>query len=159
FTLIRGAITAMRRAYPQFLASGGEDLPREILTVIFPLAYWDLIQKYSAAQNLDPFLVAALVAQESTFVADIKSPARAVGRMQLMAPTAREYARKLGLAFTPSVMTTPEASIRIGTAYLSDLIRQFGDMHLALASYNAGGRAVRTWQNRNADLPREEFID
>ena len=37
----------MRRAYPQFMASGGERLPREVLTHIFPLAYWDLIRKYN----------------------------------------------------------------------------------------------------------------
>ena len=50
-TLLRGAINTMRRAYPQFMAAGGEELPREMLTVIFPLAYWDLIRKYSAAQR------------------------------------------------------------------------------------------------------------
>ena len=45
FKLLRGSITMMRRAYPQFMAAGGEELPREVLTVIFPLAYWDLIQQ------------------------------------------------------------------------------------------------------------------
>ena len=37
FALARGSITLMKRAYPQFMASGGEELPREILTTIFPL--------------------------------------------------------------------------------------------------------------------------
>ena len=49
------------------------------------------------ANNVDPYLVAALVAQESTFVPDIRSPAKAVGLTQLMTPTARQYARTLGL--------------------------------------------------------------
>ena len=40
FQLLRGAITTMRRSYPQFMAAGGEDLPREVLTVIYPIAYW-----------------------------------------------------------------------------------------------------------------------
>ena len=74
FNLLRGSITLMRRAYPQFMAAGGEDLPRDILVHIFPLAYWDLIRKYSAQNNLDPYLIAALMAQESTFVPDIRSP-------------------------------------------------------------------------------------
>jgi len=42
---LRRAITIMRRAYPQFLAAGGEGLPSEILQVIFPLTYWDAIRR------------------------------------------------------------------------------------------------------------------
>ena len=38
------------------------------------------------------------------------------------------------------LLTDPEANIRIGTAYLADKIKQFGELHLALASYNAGER-------------------
>ena len=91
----------MKRAYPQFLAAGGEQLPREILTVIYPLSYWDLIKKYSAQHGLDPYLVAALMSQESTFVADIKSPANAYGLTQLLPATARQYARKLKHRSTP----------------------------------------------------------
>ena len=53
FQLLRGAITTMRRSYPQFMAAGGEDLPREVLTVIYPIASWDLIRRYSEAHGLD----------------------------------------------------------------------------------------------------------
>ena len=60
FKLARGAINLMKRAYPQFMAAGGEQLPREMLTTIFPLGYWDLIKKYSAQRDLDPYLMAAL---------------------------------------------------------------------------------------------------
>ena len=41
----------MRRAYPQFMAAGGEYLPREVLSIIFPVSYWDLIQKHAARQR------------------------------------------------------------------------------------------------------------
>ena len=77
FTALRGAITMMRRAYPQFLAAGGEDLPPDVLRIIFPLDYWPLIQKYSKLHGLDPYLIAALMAQESTFTAEIRSSANA----------------------------------------------------------------------------------
>ena len=60
---LRRAISLMRRTYPQFLTAGGQELPGEILQVIFPLAYWDSIRKYSAARDLDPYLVAALSAR------------------------------------------------------------------------------------------------
>src|SRR5262249_45675732 len=76
---LRPAITAMRRAYPQFMAEGGESLPSDILAVIFPVDHWDLITKAATAQKLDPYLMAALIAQESTFDADIRSSANAWG--------------------------------------------------------------------------------
>src|SRR6185503_3402491 len=66
FAALRGSITTMRRAYPQFLAEEGQTLPLEVLGIIYPLDYWDLIEKYSKAMSLDPYLVSALMAQEST---------------------------------------------------------------------------------------------
>jgi peptidoglycan lytic transglycosylase len=159
FQLLRGAINIMKRAYPQYLTAGGEDLPREVLSVIYPIAYWDFIKKYSAENGLDPYLVAALSAQESTFVADIKSPANAYGLMQLVPLTARQYARKLGLTYSARLLTDPESNIRMGTAFLADKVREFGDMHLVLASYNAGERAVHRWVNERPALERDEFID
>jgi soluble lytic murein transglycosylase len=157
--LLRGAINTMRRAYPQFMAAGGEELPREVLSVIFPIAYWDTIRRYASANDLDPYLVAALVAQESTFVADVKSAANAYGLMQLLPSTARQYARKLNVRYSTRVLTDPDVNIRLGTAYLADKIRQFGDLHLVLASYNAGEGAVRRWKNERPGLEPDEFVD
>jgi len=159
FALARGSITLMRRAYPQFMAKGGDQLPREILTTIFPLSYWDLIRKYAARHDLDPYLVAALMAQESTFVRDIKSHAGAYGLMQVMPRTARQYARKMKLRYSLGLLTTPEPNIRMGTMYLADKIREFGSVHLALASYNAGETPVRRWMSEFSDLPQDEFIE
>jgi soluble lytic murein transglycosylase len=157
--LARGAINTMRRAYPQFLTAGGEDLPREVQQVIFPVAYWDLIRKYAGATNLDPYLVAALVAQESTFVPDVKSYANAYGLMQLLPSTARMTAQKLKLRYTTRVLTDPELNIRLGTQNFADALKQYGEPFLALASYNAGDRAVRRWIQERPGLEREEFID
>ena len=159
FTLYRSAINTMKRAYPQFLSVEGEGLPKEVLQIIFPLGYWDLIKKYSAVNRLDPYLVAALVAQESTFVRDIQSPARAVGLMQLMTPTTRQMARRLKMRYSASLRTNPDASLRIGTAYLAQNIKEFGELHLVLASYNAGESPVRRWMAERPGLPRDEFID
>lgn len=159
FNLARGAINVMKRAYPQYLAAGGEQLPRDVLTIIYPLSYWDLIKKYSTLRDLDPYLVASLMVQESTFVPDIRSSAHAYGLTQLLPSTARMYARKLKLRYSPKLLTDPEANIRIGTAYFADKIEQFGSVPLALASYNAGERAVKKWITERPAMPREEFID
>ena len=64
---LRAGINAMKRAYPQYLAAGGEKLPAELLKVLFPINYWPLIRRYSSEHQLDPYVVAALIAQESTF--------------------------------------------------------------------------------------------
>ena len=160
FNLLRGSITLMRRAYPQFMAAGGQDLPRDVLVHIFPLSYWDLIRKHSALHDLDPYLIAALMAQESTFVPGIRSHANAYGLLQLWPPTARQMARKLKIPYSSRLLTNPEANVRMGTAHFAELIRDFGGVHLALASYNAGPSPVKRWLAERPGLTdREEFID
>ena len=159
FTDLRGAITIMRRAYPQFLAAGGEQLPAAVLRIIFPLDYWPLIEKYSSAQGLDPYLMTALIAQESTFTADVRSSARAVGLMQLIPPTARRYAGKVGIRYSSRILTQPEPNIRMGMRYFKDLMDRFGGAHYALASYNAGERRIARWIAERPGFEQDEFID
>ncbi len=156
---LRAGINAMKRAYPQYMAAGGEDLPTDVLKVLFPLDYWPLIQRYSAERHLDPYLVAALVAQESTFEADVRSSANAYGLMQLLPATARRYAPRVGLRYSKGLLTSPDANLRIGTAYFADLLREFGDLHLALAGYNAGEQRVEQWKAERPALDRDAFID
>ena len=160
FNQLRGSITLMRRAYPQFMAAGGQELPRDILVHIFPLSYWELIRKYCAQHNLDPYLIAALMAQESTFVPGIRSHANAYGLLQLVPATARRMARQLKIPYSSRLLTDPESNVRMGTAYFAGLIKEFGGTHLALASYNAGETPVRRWLAERPGLTdREEFID
>ena len=159
FADVRSAITIMRRAYPQFMAAGGERLPPDILRVIFPLDYWPLITKYSETHHLDPYLMAALIAPESTFTADVRSAANAVGLMQLIPATARRYAAKLGLRYSRGMLTQPETNIRLGMRYFRDLMDRFGGAHYALASYNAGERRVALWIAERRGFAQDEFID
>jgi soluble lytic murein transglycosylase len=160
FNAIRGAITMMRRAYPQFLAAGGENLPPDVLRIIFPLDYWPLITKYSQQHDLDPYLVAALMAQESTFTAEIRSSANAYGLMQLVPAAGRQYARKLGIRrFSTAMLMQPETNVRMGTLYFKDLSDKFGGAYFALASYNAGPNRVAAWLQERGGLDQDEFID
>src|SRR5688572_27103560 len=160
FNAIRGAITTMRRAYPQFLAAGGEHLPPEVLRIIFPLDYWPLITKYSKAHDLDPYLIAALMAQESTFTPEIRSQANAIGLLQITPLTGRTLARQLGIRrFTTSMLTQAETNVRMGTKYLKDMVDKFGGVHFALAGYNAGPHRVTAWLKEAPGLEQDEFID
>jgi soluble lytic murein transglycosylase len=160
FTAVRGAITTMRRAYPQFMAAGGERIPDEVLRIIFPLDYWPLITKYAKRHDLDPYLIAALMVQESTFTAEIRSSANAIGLMQLIPATGRRYARQLGIRnFSTASLRDPETNVRLGTEYFKDLVKRFGSAHYALASYNAGENRVQSWIDERGQLPADEFTD
>lgn len=157
---VRAGINTMKRAYPQYLAAGGETLPSEILQVIFPLDYWPLLQKYAEQRGLDPYVVAALVAQESNFDPAVVSPANAWGLMQVLPSTGRNLARKLGVhPFSTKRLTEAEVNVRLGTQFFADSIRRFGGVHFALAAYNAGDSRVASWQRERPDMPQDEFID
>jgi soluble lytic murein transglycosylase len=132
--------------------------------VLFPVDYWPLIRKHAVARGLDPYLIAALVAQESTFDADVRSPANAWGLMQVLPSTGRQLARSLKLRrFNTASLTNPEINVRLGTLYFERLVKQFGGKghgeHYALASYNAGENRVERWINERPPLPQDEFID
>jgi soluble lytic murein transglycosylase len=160
FDHLRGAINIMKRAYPQYLAAGGEDLPPAVLEVIYPMDYWPLIEKYSKENGLDPYLMTALIAQESTFTADVRSSANAYGLMQLLPSSGRRYAQRLGIRpFSTASLTRPETNIRLGMALFKDSIDRFGAVHYALASYNAGDNRVAEWRDERPGLPQDEFID
>ncbi len=157
---VRAGINTMKRAYPQYLAAGGETLPSEILQVIFPLDYWPLLQKYAGQRGLDPYVVAALVAQESNFDPAVVSPANAWGLMQVLPNTGRSLARKLGVhPFSTKRLTEAEVNVRLGTQFFADSIRRFGGVHFALAAYNAGDSRVASWQRERPGMPQDEFID
>lgn len=157
---LRRGINAMKRAYPQYLTDDGHRLPNHVQKVLFPVDYWPLIKRHATARGLDPYLVAALVAQESTFDAGVRSPANAWGLMQVLPSTGRQLARSLGVRrFTTSSLTNPETNVRLGTLYFQRLVKQFGGAHYALASYNAGENRVARWINERPPLPQDEFID
>jgi soluble lytic murein transglycosylase len=158
----RDAIVAMKRAYPQYMASGGELMPEAVLKVIFPLDYWSEIQAHAARHDLSPYFLAALVAQESVFDAKVRSSANAVGLMQLIPSTGRLYARRLKLGqFSTSMLTNPKTNMTMGSAYIADLMKKFGEPYLALAAYNAGDSRVARWlaERQGEGLDQEEFID
>ena len=108
----------------------------------YPVSYSNYISKYSKEYDLDPYLVMAVIKQESNFIADAKSP-YAGGLMQLTETTANEYAKKLGMKNYDYM--DPETNINIGCFVLSSLIEKYGVIDTALAAYNAGIGNVNGW--------------
>lgn len=97
--------------------------------------YGEIIASVSEAQGVDPMLVRALIQVESKFRPTARSPKGALGLMQLMPSTVREYNVRNPFE--------PKANIEAGIKHLKTLIDRFGSsLELALAAYNAGPGAV-----------------
>lgn len=110
--------------------------------------------------GIDPALALGIIRQESSFDTTTVSPAGARGMMQLMPETATLVARKLGLRVTlPALTADPRTNIRLGTAYLREMLDHFnGSVPLAIAAYNAGPGHVQEWLISNGD-PRTDGTD
>ena len=101
-----------------------------------------LIDGAAREAALDPALVHAVIAVESAYNQKARSPKGAIGLMQVMPATASRY----GVA-DPS--KSPEANLRAGTRYLSELMELFENrLDLVLAAYNAGENAVLRYGQR-----------
>ncbi len=111
--------------------------------VKYPVAYSDLIIKYSHENNLDPFLVMAVIKVESNFVPEAHS-GFAGGLMQLTEETAKWNANDLGIGDDYDYME-PEINIRFGCHYLRHLLDVYGNTDTALAAYNGGMGNVYSW--------------
>ena len=97
--------------------------------------YDDLILEHAQLNGVRTDLVRAVVQVESGFNAGARSPKGAMGLMQLMPATAREYGVTNGF--------DPAQNIRAGVAYLRQLLNRYqNNEELALAAYNAGPGAV-----------------
>jgi soluble lytic murein transglycosylase len=117
-----------------------------VLRVIFPWPNRELVNREASEFDLDPYLMAAMIRQESAFDPDATSRAGARGMMQLMPATARGLARQLRLDWDNTFLGVADANVHMGAAYLAAMLRQYdGELVPALAAYNAGGSRVRRW--------------
>jgi soluble lytic murein transglycosylase len=108
----------------------------------------------------EPALSLAVMRQESSFDSATVSPVGARGLMQLMPATAAQVARRLGIhPSVPALTGDPGYNMRLGTAYLADLLDSFdGSVPMAVAAYNAGPNRVADWVAMNGD-PRSPSVD
>ncbi|MFN8627299.1 MAG: transglycosylase SLT domain-containing protein [Candidatus Binatia bacterium] len=139
---------------------GAADLPDAARQrVLYPLAFWTIVTHAAASHALDPFLVEAVMRQESRFDPQAQSPAQAYGLMQLLPQTATRVAAN-GRTVAPAALVEPELNIDLGTRYLTQLLDRYaGNVLKALAAYNGGEGAVGKWERRFGDLDLDEFVE
>ena len=91
-------------------------------------------------------LTLAITRQESEFDVAAKSPAGAVGMMQLLPSTAQEVAKKNDIEYSASKLYDPEYNMTLGSMYLQRMIDNYdGSLIMAIAAYNAGPGNVYKW--------------
>src|SRR5262249_21605250 len=119
------------------------------------------IRALAALEHVPAWLVAGVIRQESAFNPRAESRVGARGLMQLMPATAQEMAHRIGLSYRPADLYDPRVSLRLGAAYLRELLDDFpGTLELALASYNAGpNRIERLWQEAGPGARLDDFLE
>ncbi len=133
---------------------------RELDQFLYPLAHWDIVKGLSEKFGIDPFLILAVVREESRFDEAARSTAGAIGLMQLMPGTAYRFDKKLRLGIKKSHdILDVKNNLTIGALYLGNLIKEFGSYAPAIASYNAGEEAVRKWLKTGPYKSADEFIE
>ena len=155
------ALQSMKHSGLQYFALPMQEVPEVYWHLLFPKPYWNDLVANSEKNNLDPYLVASLIRQESEFNAGAVSRANAYGLMQLLPSVGKAAAKKDGIKkFNTNDLLNPSTNLELGTTNLKEVLGRFSNQpEYALAAYNAGDVPVRLWQSSNdyKDIP--EFVE
>jgi soluble lytic murein transglycosylase len=124
-------------------------LPEGLRRLLYPFPYRQSITREADRRRADPYLLAAIIREESRFDPEALSGASARGLTQFVLPTARRLASEVELPrITAADLHRPELSIALGAAYLAELAELFGGReHMMVAAYNAGEPQARLWRS------------
>jgi soluble lytic murein transglycosylase len=133
-------------------------LPKEVLLLLYPYAFIDVINKTlsEASNKLDPFFILAIIREESRYNHRAKSSKGAIGLMQLLPQTASWIAKR---NLTEEELKDPQMNITIGVRYLEYLVSRFSSLQAVLAAYNGGPNNVARWLSMRPDSPPDKFIE
>ena len=125
----------------------------------FPRPYAERFTEAARTQGVPVTLAMAVARRESGFWTEARSPVGAQGLMQLMPRTAQSVAKSIDLDSPANlVLTRADTNIKLGTAYLGQLLQRFNDNRiLALAAYNAGPSRAKKWHTN--PQPIDAFIE
>lgn len=133
---------------------------RRALRWAHPLAFPALLPAAAAAAPSDLYGYLALLRRESAFRPDARSPAGAVGLVQLIPPTAERLALVHGLAPEGArALADPAVSLPLGAAYLALLTERFVEPAVVLAAYNGGPGPAAAWARARAGAPLDAWVE
>jgi soluble lytic murein transglycosylase len=119
------------------------------------------VPSYNAiGPQLDRSIVYSIVRTESAFDQRDKSPAKAVGLMQVTPEAGRDTAKRFGVAYDWNrLVSDPVYNTQMGAAELAALLKEYhGSYVMAFAGYNAGRGRVEQWVAQHGD-PRDPKVD
>ncbi len=148
------ALRILRRALAPLAAMGDPALPQAFWETLYPLGWRSELMAAAQSAGLDPYLVAAVVREESSYYPRALSPVGARGLMQLMPDT---MAPPKGAR--ADHLDDPAQNLRLGTRFLAALLREFGDPRVAIAAYNAGPKRARQWWSKRRTDDLEAWVE
>ena len=151
----------IQKNFRDIVRHGGLNVPQRFWEILYPRANWTAIERASERSGVDPYLVSAIIRQESAFDPSIVSNAGAVGLMQIMPAEAARIAEKGGLApVTRDQLFDPETNVMVGAAEIRQKIEAMdGNTMLGIAAYNAGEQAVGRWIAKTSPRDIDTFIE
>jgi soluble lytic murein transglycosylase len=153
------ALRILRRHFGA-LAAAGHGLPQAFWEMLYPFGWRNEVFKAAERTGLDPYLVAAIVREESSYYPRAVSRAGARGLMQLMPATAQPMAEVRGWSFRGGdLLDDPAANIQMGTTFFAGLLKEFVDPRIAIAAYNAGPRRAREWWKARKSDDVEAWVE
>jgi soluble lytic murein transglycosylase len=154
------ALRLARARFRDKLERTGGVLDPSLWKVAYPTGLLPTI-KGQGVNGVDPYLVTAIIREESQYDWQAVSRVGAIGLMQMMPGTANKVAQRLGLpAVGRDELFDQETNIQIGVRYVEQLLEQFsGNIALTIASYNAGPIVVESWIALHPGRSQDEFIE
>ncbi len=154
------ALRLARAKFREQLERTGGTVAPVLWKVAYPNDLLPII-RLQEAKNVDPFLIEAIIREESQYDMKALSRVGAVGLMQVMPSTANNVARRVGI---PPVkredLFDAETNIRIGVHYVEELLERFsGNLVHTIAAYNAGPMAVSNWVAQFRGEGQDEFVE
>lgn len=159
---VQAAILAHRWGWhSRAIATAANNGRYDDLGIRYPLPYAETFTEYAGAANIRPSWAYGVARSESLFMRDIRSPAGAIGVMQLMPSTGKTSAREINHPYDGQItLIDPGSNIRLGTWYLGRMQARFFDNPvLATAAYNAGPLRVDAWLPQHSALNASIWIE
>ncbi len=131
------------------------------MKILYPPAFSNMMLKNSKKVGVTPAFAWSIMREESLYRPMATSHVGAKGLMQVIDSTGRKISKEIKYkGFKPMQLYTPKVGIRMGTWYLSQLVRKFGgNIFLAAAGYNAGPYRIAVWLKGRRHLDFDEFVE
>lgn len=158
---IAASLAADRGWHDRAILALGKAKAYDDLETRFPVIHRDTLEEYAGKRGIDLAWMYGVIRTESAFWEDARSPAGALGLMQVMPRTGRETARRIGMKnFDSNQLLQAEHNIPIGSQYLKMMYEDFnGNMILATAAYNAGPHRVKSWLPKSGCMEPDVWIE